>query len=230
MKKIKIYSELVYIVALLGLSFSVAMAAAADFGVSMIVAPAYIVSLKFTVFTFGQWDYILQGVLFIAFCVAMKRFKPIYLVSFATCVIYGTVLDMWRAIIPHFNTAITPAGSMAMPVRIIYFVLSMFLTAATVALFFRVYIYPQVCDLFVTGITSKYKVNRIRFKRIFDFSCLSISLILTLLFFGKLRGIGVGTLIVTVLNGVLIGGFGKLYDRYFEITPAFPKAAQKFEF
>lgn len=230
MKKIKIYSELVYVIALFGLSFSVAMAAAADFGVSMIVAPAYIMSLKFTFFTFGQWDYILQGTLFIAFCLAMKKFKPIYLVSFATCVIYGTVLDMWRAIIPHFNIAITPAGSMAMTVRIIYFVLSMFLTAATVALFFRVYIYPQVCDLFVTGITSKYNINRIRFKKIFDCSCLALSLILTLLFFGKLKGIGVGTLIVTLLNGMLIGAFGKIYDRYFEIIPALPKFAEKFEY
>ncbi len=47
MKKIKIYSELVYVIAQFGLSFSVVLMTAADFGISMIAAPAYIMSQKF---------------------------------------------------------------------------------------------------------------------------------------------------------------------------------------
>ena len=120
------------------------MLAAADFGVSMIVAPAYILSLKFTFFTFGQWDYIMQGVLFIVFCLAMKKFKFTYFVSFITCVIYGTILDMWRAVIPVLNPNITAPGSMGLMVRIVMFIAGELLTAFTVMLFFNTYIYPQV--------------------------------------------------------------------------------------
>lgn len=220
---------MVYIVAMLVLTLSVSLSAAADFGVSMIVAPAYIMSLKFDIFTFGQWDYILQGVLFIGLCVAIKKVKPIYFVSFVTCFIYGTVLDLWRAVIPVLNPDITPPGSMEMYLRVIFFVLSMFLTAFAVALFFRTYIYPQVCDFFVVGITKSFGIDRTKLKRIFDACCFGLSVVLTLVFFGAFRGIGVGTIIVTAFNGLLIGGCGKLIDRVFDIKPRFKKLSQKFE-
>lgn len=228
MRKIKIYNELIYIIAMLTLTLAVAMAAAADFGVSMIVAPAYIISLKFTFFTFGQWDYIIQGILFIVFCITVKRVRPIYFVSFVTCVIYGSVLDMWRAIVPILNPEMTEAGSMQMPIRIALFIASMLLTGFAVALFFRTYIYPQVCDFFVVGVAKSKGINQTRLKRCFDGACLLLSCVLTLLFFRGFVGIGVGTVIVTLLNGLLIGGFGKLIDRFFDITPLFPKISEKF--
>lgn len=230
LKKIKLHSEIVYIIAQLGLTLAVAMMAAADFGVSMIVAPAYILSQKFTIFTFGQWDYIIQGILFIAFCFAMKRFKFTYFVSFITCVIYGTILDVWRLIIPSLNPNITPPGSMDLHIRIIMFIFGELLTAFTVMLFFKTYIYPQVCDLFVKGISEKYSLNQTKCKRIFDLCCLILSLALTLILFKDFVGIKWGTVVITLVNGVIIGAFGKLYDKFFETVPIFPSVAQKFKF
>lgn len=219
-----------YVVAQLGLTLAVAIMAAADFGVSMIVAPAYILSQKFTFFTFGQWDYIIQGVLFIAFCIAMKKFKFTYFVSFITCVIYGTILDMWRAVIPLLNPAITTPGSMGLPVRIAMFIVGELLTAFTVMLFFKTYIYPQVCDLFVKGIAEKYGLDQTKCKRVFDLCCLLLSLALTLILFKSFVGIGWGTVVVTLINGVLIGFFSRLYDKFVETVPLFPKFAEKFKF
>ena len=230
MKKIKIYSELVFVIAQLGLTLAVAMMAAANFGVSMIVAPAYIVSQKFTFFTFGQWDYIIQGVLFIIFCLCMKKIKFAYFVSFITCVIYGSILDMWRAVIPMFNPSITPPGSMNIIIRITLFVLGELLTAFTVMLFFKTYIYPQVCDLFVKGISQKFNIDQTKFKRCFDFGCLLVSVVLTLIFFKKFVGIWWGTLIVTIVNGTIIGFFSKIYDKYFETVELFPRFAKMFKF
>ncbi len=230
MKKIKIPGELIYVIAQFGLTLAVALMAAADFGVSMIVAPAYIASQKFTLFTFGQWDYIIQGVLFIAFCIAMKRFKFAYFVSFLTCVIYGTILDMWRAIIPLLNPAVTPPGSMQLGVRLIMFVIGELLTAFTVMLFFKSYIYPQVCDIFVKGISQKYNLNQTKCKRIYDLCSLGVSLALTLILFGRLVGIGWGTFVVTFINGILIGACSKWYDRHIETTEIFPRFAKLFKF
>lgn len=230
MKKIKIYSEFVYILAQLGLTLAVAIMAAADFGLSMIVAPAYIVSQKFTMFTFGQWDYIIQGILFIVFCLCMKKFKFAYFVSFITCVIYGTLLDMWRLVIPVLNPEITTPGSMNIAVRIIFFIVGELLTAITVTLFFKTYIHPQVCDLFVKGIAEKYNLDRTRFKKIFDLGCLVLSVALTLIFFRKFVGIKWGTVIITLINGVLIGFFSKIYDKYIETIELFPRFASKFKF
>ena len=146
MKKITLHSELIYFAAILILSFSSAMQTAANVGISMIIAPAYVISQKLTFLTFGQSEYLVQGIVFIAFCILMKNFKPIYLVSFGTCIIYGAALDMWRTIIPAFNPNITVPGSMPMPVRIAMLCLGMIITAFSVALFFHTYLYPQVYD------------------------------------------------------------------------------------
>ena len=75
LKKIRISNELIYVLAVVILSFATAMLAAADMGMSMVVAPAYIVSLKVEYLTFGQAEYIVQGMLFVLFCILMRRVK-----------------------------------------------------------------------------------------------------------------------------------------------------------
>ena len=229
MKKIKIYSELAYVFAQLGLTFAVALMAAADFGVSMIVAPAYIASQKFTMFSFGEWSYIIQGLLFISFCIAMKKVKLIYFVSFITCVIYGYILDFWRMVIPILNPDITLPGSMNLWVRIAMFTVGEIITAFSVMLFFKSYIYPQVVDLFVKGITQRYNLNQVKFKKIFDISCLAVALILTLVFFKGFVGIKWGTIVITFINGAAISFCAKLYDKHVETVVLFPKFEKMFE-
>ena len=68
MKKIHIHSETVYIAAVVLLSFAVAMISSTGFGVSMIVAPAYILSLKVGWLSFGQAEYVIQAGLFAVPC------------------------------------------------------------------------------------------------------------------------------------------------------------------
>ena len=229
MKQIKLASELSYVLGLLLLSFSVAMVTAADLGVSMIVAPAYILSRKLEWLTFGQSEYVMQGILFIIFCIIMKKVKWVFFASFGTGILYGGLLDLWRKIIPAFNPKMTIPGSMAMGYRIFYFVLGMILTAFAIAFFFRTYLYPQVYDFFVKGISAYYKLNRERFKIGFDFSCLTLSIIMTMGLFGHLVGVGIGTLIMTIFNGLLIGLAGKVIDHLFVIEPLAVKLSKQFE-
>ena len=54
------------------------------------------------------------------------------------------------------------------------------------------------------------------------------ALTMTLIFFGSIRGIGVGTLVMTAFNGAIISLFSKLLDRYFEFPPLWPKAEALF--
>lgn len=228
MKKITLHSEIIYLLAIFILSFSSAMQAAANLGISMIIAPAYVVSQKLTFLTFGQSEYLIQGIVFIAFCIVMKGFKPIYLASFGTCFIYGLALDMWRTVIPAFNPSITVPGSMPMATRIAMLASGMLITATAVALFFHSYLYPQVYDFFTREVSKRYKKNRTKFKIIFDTSCLVTATALSLLFFGKLVGVGVGTLVMTVFNGRLIGFIDKKIAKYCEVKPLIPKAEKLF--
>lgn len=157
-RKLKIPSEVVYILAVALLSLAVAMLTAANFGVSMIVAPAYLLSLKVGIFTFGQAEYVIQAGLFIIFCIVMRGFRAVYLSSFVTCLIYGAALDLWRCI-PFFNPNVTPPGSMSMPIRILLFVLGVLLTSFSVAMFYKTYLYPQVYDFFVKGVSGKFGIK-----------------------------------------------------------------------
>ena len=228
-KKITLHSELVYVLSIIILSFSVAMVSAADFGLSMIVAPAFILSQKLEFLTFGQSEYVVQAIMFIIFCILMKRVKLIYFSSFVTCLIYGAALDFWRTVIPIFNPSITEPGSMSMSLRITFFAVGLLITALAIAMCFRTYIYPQVYDFFVKGITDRFSLDITKFKIGFDMSFLALSVIMTFVFFRGFVGIGVGTIITTLVNGFLIGNCGKLLDKFFDIKPLFPKLAKKFD-
>ena len=64
-RKIKISSEVTYFAAIVLLSLAVAILSTADFGISMIVAPAYLLSLKAGFLSFGQAEYVVQAIVFI---------------------------------------------------------------------------------------------------------------------------------------------------------------------
>ena len=229
MKKFEVKSEFAYIISIVVLAFSVAIMSAVDFGVSMIVAPAYILSLKFDFLTFGQCEYIVQALLFIVFCILVKKIKPQFFFSFITCIIYGAVLDFFRAVIPILNPSIYPPGSFNIILRVVFFIVAELLTAFAVALCFKTYLYPQVNDFIVKGLSTRFNLDRNKFKRIYDFMCLSISVLISLILFKNIKGIGIGTIVLTLINGVLIGFFDKILSKLFEFNPMFKNFAKGFD-
>lgn len=229
MKTIKIPSEVVYFISILTMSFSVAMVSAADLGLSMVVAPAYIVSQALGFLSFGQSEYLVQALLLVAFCLIVKRFRPLYLVSFGTCLIYGAMLDFWRLAIPMFNPLVTAPGSMGWPLRIAFFVIGSVITAFAVALSFHSYLYPQMYDFFVKGLAAAKGLDRGKVKRFYDLSSLAVAVALTLLVFGRFVGVGVATLVTALINSPIIGWFDRWFVRRFEFPALFPKLESYFE-
>ena len=227
MKKKTVSAELAYILSVLLLSLAVAILTSADFGLSMIVSPAYLVSQKLGTITFGQAEYIVQGILFIVLCCVLKRFKPVYFASFITGLIYGWVLDLWRSL-PCFDTGVTPPDSIALWLRLVMLVIGILLTSFSIALFFKTYLYPQVYDFFVKAVSLKYGIKLSKFKTAFDLTFLALSVLLTFCFFGRFVGIGWATLVMALINGSIIGFFSNLLDKHFAFTPTFPKFAAQF--
>ena len=228
MKKIKIYEEFAYLFATVFLAFAVAMVSTTGFGLSMIVSPAYILSQKVSFLTFGQSEYIVQGIMLVIFCILMKKVKLLYLSSFVTGLIYGAVLDFWQIVIPHFNPGITPVGTLPFALRVVYFVLGMILTSFTIALYFKVYLYPQIYDFFVKGVSEKFNIQQSKLKTVYDMVFLAVSVVMTLVLFKEFVGVGVGTLITAVCNGTIIGFFSKFLDKYFVFEPKFKKLSKYF--
>ena len=109
------------------------------------------------------------------------------------------------------------------------FVVGELLTCFAVMLFFKTYIHPQVCDVFVKGVAEKFGFKQAKVKWIYDICCLTLSLVLTLWLIKDFVGIKWGTVIIALTNGVVIGWFLKIYDNFFETVPIFKKLASKFE-
>lgn len=227
-KKTCISSEFTYVLAIILLALAVAILTSANFGISMIVAPAYLLSLKVGVITFGQAEYIIQSGVFIVLCLVLRKFRPIYLMSFVTCLIYGAVLDLWR-LIPCFDPSVTEPGSMALWIRIPMFIIGVLLTSFSVALFFKTYLYPQVYDFFVKAVSLKYGIKVSVFKTGVDLALLLMSTVMTFCFFGKFVGLNWGTLVMATLNGTIIGFFSRQLDRIFEFKPIFKKFSSYFD-
>lgn len=227
MKKIEICDEFIYISGAILLSLATAMLSAADFGLSVIVSPAYLISLRIPFLTFGQAEYIIQGILFLLYCIIMRQVKILYFGAFLSGVIYGFFLDTWRFLIPHFNPEIYPPGTLTMPTRTFYFIIGFFINILGATLYFKNRFYPQVYEFFIKGISEKYHIDISKFKLRFDLSFLLLTLFLSLLLFHKLMGIGAGTLIMACCNGPLIGICGKGFDKFFK-TKGFFHEKRKF--
>ena len=73
MKKRRINSEILYLIAILVLSFSIDLLTIANMGLSAINGPAYILSEKVYSLTYGQAEYIVEGIIFIIFCIFSKK-------------------------------------------------------------------------------------------------------------------------------------------------------------
>lgn len=209
------YTELAYVLGLIFVALGVAFMEKPDFGVSMVVAPAYILHLKisetYSFFTFGMAEYTLQAVLLIIMALVLRRFKLSYLFSFVTAVIYGFILDLCMLLVSY-----VPMDNVAL--RITYYTLGMVLCAIGIALFFHTYIAPEVYELFVKEVSSKYGVEIHRFKTGYDICSCLIGVILSFIFFGfgVFRGVKWGTIICALINGTLIGLCSKFLEQRFE--------------
>lgn len=234
MKKIKHCGEAAWVLGVLLIGLGVALVTKGGFGVSMVVAPAYIIHLivekVLPWYSFGTSEYILQGVLMLSLWVILKKFKPKILLSFLTAVIYGFVLDGWFLVLGGS----APFEQMYM--RIISLAAGIVVTSLSIALFFRTYLPQQVYELFVAQIAKKFDKDTSKTKWVYDISSLIVAVIgaiIVSVIFDDIKFtdcIGIGTVACTIFNAPLISLFGKLLDKFFVFDAAFPKLETKLKF
>jgi uncharacterized membrane protein YczE len=220
MKKPIFYTEVSYGLGMILIALAAALTAKADFGMSMVMAPCYILHLKlveiFPWFTFGVSSYVFQGILVLLTILVMRKFKKGYLFSFVTAVIHGFILDGWVWVVKFLPTE-------AFWMRCLYLVCGVVICAFAVALFFHTYISPEAFELIVKEMAEKWNFPIHRVKTAYDLLSLLLSVVLSFAFFGRgaFNGIGWGTLICALANGFLIGQFSKLLERKFEFRDGF---------
>ena len=220
-KKAAFSTELAYLLGLIAIAIGVAFMEKANFGVSMVVAPAYVLyralSPTLSFFTFGMAEYVLQAVLLIVLFLLLGRVRLADLFSFVTAVLYGFMLDgamLAVRFIPFDHMAVRLGG----------YAFGMVLCALGVSLVFHTYIAPEVYELFVKRLSAKYRIPIHRFKTWYDcISCLA-ALAMSFLFFGfgQFVGVQVGTIVCALVNGALIGLMSRGLEHHFEFVDRFP--------
>lgn len=216
-KKPVVYSEVAYLVGIVLLAIGNSLYAFGDLGMSMVVAPAYILHLALVdvlpFFSFGVAEYTIQALVIVALIVMMRRVKARYFLSFCTTLIYGVFLDLFMAL-----AALLPT---LLGVRIVAYVVGVLISSAGVALLFVPYFPPGLYEVFVQEIVNRWNLRLGVVKTVYDVCSLLVAVALSLLVFGGFRGIGVGTVVCAFLNGTLIQWFGTLYHRCFVFKDAF---------
>lgn len=219
-KKGVFYTEISYFLGLIIMAFAAAFTEKADFGMSMVVAPAYIIHLKLSEilpwFSFGVAEYFFQGILIIITVIIMRRVKLCYFFSFITAVIYGTLLDGAMYLVSSL-----PEESFL--IRIFWYVLGTVLCSLAVSLFFHTYLSPEAYELIVKELAGKFSLNINKVKTAYDCFSTVVGTALSFAFFGfgVFEGIKWGTVICALLNGFLIGRFSRLLESYFSFENKF---------
>ncbi len=223
-KKCGRMNELAWGIGIFFCALGIALSTKADFGLSMIAAPPYIlhrqISQMLPWFSQGTAEYVWEFVLLILTCLAVRKFRWQYLLSFGTAVLFGFVLDGWLLLLGGG----TPYSLLW--VRILAFALGILSCSLGVAFFFRTKWPPQIYELAVGEIARRYNSPVPRVKLYFDVFMLLVC-VLFALWAGSFTGVGIGTVITTAVNAFLIQGWGKLLDRCFTFEPRFPGITDK---
>ena len=202
-------------------ALGVALCTKANFGLSMVAAPPYIFNQFFVKifpwFTQGTAEYFFQALLLLVMCLLIRKFSFRYLFSFVTAVIFGKMIDAWLAI---FGGQAAYEGIVP---RIFAFAAGELITALAIAFFFRTDLPLNTYELFVVKVAEAFDLTTEKAKLIHDIALFTVSVLSTLLLFHGFVGVGIGTVVITLVNAWLIKMWGKLLDKLFDFKPLFPK-------
>ena len=239
MKKVNKSAELLWLFGIIFVALGVSICSKANLGVSMIAAPAFIVfeaiENLWSGFSVGMVEYLIQGVLLVVLCIILRKFNYKFLFAFLVAIIYGFVLDLFLFIFKDITISYVW-------LRWVMLIVGDVITAFGVACYFRTYMPLQVYELFVSRVSSNFKLSINKVKWSFDISLLIISLILSLTLFGDINtfdfstilyssfhSIGLGTIVTTFINSPIIKMMGYLIDRFFDSGARFSILKDYFE-
>lgn len=216
----KFYTEAAYLFGIFFLAIGTAFSTKADLGLSMIVAPAYLLHLKvsavWSFFTFGMAEYVFQFFLLIVLMLVLRKFKISYFFSFITAVAYGLLLDVCL-----FLMAALPVQELWM--RILWYSLGIVLATLGVAFMFKTYIAPEAYELFVKELAFGFQKDINKVKIIYDCASLVVAIAMSFAFFGlfQFEGVKAGTIVSAFVNAPLIALWGKVLGSRFNFVDRF---------
>lgn len=176
-------------------SFGIVFVTKGALGTSPISSVPYVLSLQFPHISFGMFTFIMGTLFVIAQAVLLRRdFQPIQFLQIPANALFSVFIDIATGLFAGFQPT-------SLPVQLGCVVFGSIVLAVGVA----IEVAPNT--IFVPGeglVRAIAAVGKFRFgttKNCFDLTLVGISLVLSLVFFGGLNGLGLGTVIAAVLVG-----------------------------
>lgn len=183
-------------------SFGVALITRAALGTSPISSLPYVLSFRFPV-TLGQFTFAMNLFFILGQVLLLRRdFQPIQLLQVAVNAVFSAFIDVSMDLLSWLEISSLPMA-----------VLVLVLGCAVLAFGISVEVAPRVLMVPGEGIVQAIAaVTGWRFGSVkvgFDAALVATALVLSLLFFHRLQGLGAGT----ILSALAVGRFVNLYNR-----------------
>lgn len=179
-------------------SFGIAFITKSSLGTSQISSLPYVLSLRFPL-SFGSFTFLMNTV-FILIQIAIQRrnFPPVQLLQIAANVLFSGFIDVSMAALSWLH----PAGWLARG--------GCMLLGCAIS----IEIAPDVITVpgegLVRVLAQATGKDFGRVKLVFDVTLIVIASALSLLFFGRLQGVGIGTVVSALIVGPLVSLFGRV--------------------
>lgn len=201
-----IYRYVFFILGVAINSFGIAFVTKSAMGTSQISSIPYVFSLEFPSISFGMWTF-LFNILFILLQVVLlkKDFHPIQFFQILVNVLFSGLIDLSMSALSFFQ-----------PEALWLRILSLLFGCLILALGICIEVAPDVPVVPGEGIvralaqTTKIKFGTV--KVYFDVTLIVIAGILSLLFFQKFNGVGIGT----VVSAIVVGRFVNWINLHFK--------------
>lgn len=195
---------ILFIISLFFAALGVAFTKHGELGVSPISSVANILSYRFSALSMGTWLIIWNCVLIVGQIVILRRkFQLIQLLQVPLSFLFGWFTDfgMWMV-------SFLPAD--AYPVRLAMVVVGIVILGFGISLSVIANVIMNAGEAFVKAVSDQIRKEFGTVKIAFDILCVSLSLILSLLFFDfTIVGTREGTILSAFLTGVVVKFFSR---------------------
>ena len=155
-----------------------------------------------------------QAVILTTLLLLFRSRKWTWLLSFVTTVLYGLILDC--------GSLLTNLLPQSLLLQIVLYIVGIFMATMGIALLFSTYFTPAAYELLVKVLSRRFGWKLHIVKTVYDcFSCL-VAVGLSFLLFGRLEGIGIGSVVCALCYGMLIRLNTKLLERLWVFRDKFP--------
>lgn len=214
-----ISGELALILVVIMNSFGVVLMLYSGSGISAISSVPYAFSEVIKNISLGTFTYIFHSLLVLVLMILRRKFVGEYLFSFVIGFCFGKFVDIHAAWINYLPLTITS--------RIIYFIISYVVLAFGIALSNRCGLPIIPTDLFPRELSNIIKVPYSKIKITCDIICLLTTAIITFIFLGHIKGLGIGTVFAAFTMGKAVDFIGKILDKKLEFVPYIKKVFHK---